>query len=177
MIVIVMGVTGTGKSTIAKALAERTGWTFAEGDDYHSAANVAKMKSGVPLNDSDRAPWLAALHDVLLGWQADGKSGVMTCSALKQSYRETLGDGMEPAYFRFILLEVPKQVLIDRLRHRPGHFMNPALLDSQLATLEVTADLVRVNADQPPANTVDDILKQLGAQAAELTTTAEKKGT
>ncbi len=177
MIVIVMGVTGTGKSTIAKALAARTGWPFAEGDDYHSAANVAKMKSGVPLNDTDRAPWLAALHDVLLGWQACGESGVMTCSALKRSYRETLGDGMDAEHFRFILLDVPKQVLADRLRHRPGHFMNPALLDSQLATLEVSADLVRIDANRSPADTVDDILRQLGVQAAEFTAATEKKGT
>jgi len=161
MIVVVMGVTGTGKSTIAKALAERTGWAFAEGDEYHSAANVAKMKSGVPLNDTDRAPWLAALHDVLLGWQTHGQSGVMTCSALKESYRATLSDGIDKANFRFILLEVPKDVLSERLQHRPGHFMNPALLDSQLATLEMPADAMRVNANRPPGAVVDDIAQQL----------------
>ena len=165
MIVIMMGVTGTGKSTIAKALAKTAGWEFAEGDDYHSDANVEKMRAGVPLTDGDREPWLAALHDVLEGWQADRKSGVMTCSALKETYRVTLSEGMDPADLHFVLLDVPKQVLVDRLDHRPGHFMNPALLDSQLATLEITPDLVRVNADQAPAATVDQILQQLGATA------------
>ena len=164
MIVVVMGVTGTGKTTIAQALVKRTGWKFAEGDDYHSAANVAKMKAGVPLNDTDRAPWLAALHDVLIGWQESGQSGVMTCSALKESYRVTLGEGIDKAVFRFVLLEVPKQVLIERLEHRPGHFMNPALLDSQLATLEKPDDAIEVNANQVIDATVDDILNKLGVQ-------------
>lgn len=172
MIVVVMGVTGTGKSTIAQALVKRTGWAFAEGDDYHSAANVAKMKAGVPLNDADREPWLAALHDVLLGWQTKGQSGVMTCSALKETYRVTLSEGMDAATFRFVLLEVPKQVLIERLQHRPGHFMNPALLDSQLATLEVPADAIRVDANRAPELTVDAILNQL-----DVTVPADKKGT
>lgn len=171
MIAVIMGVTATGKSTIAQALAARTGWMFAEGDEYHSPANVAKLKAGVPLNDTDRAPWLAALHDVLLGWQAHGQSGVMTCSALKEAYRVTLSEGMDKAEFRFVLLEVPKEVLIERLKHRPGHFMNPALLDSQLATLEVPFDAMRVDANQPTPATVDVILQQL-----DLTDSTDKKG-
>ena len=171
MIAVIMGVTGTGKSTIAKEMVARTGWTFAEGDDYHSPANVAKMKAGVPLSDTDRAPWLAALHDVLLGWQARGQSGVMTCSALKESYRVTLSEGMDKAALRFVLLEVPKEVLVERLQHRSGHFMNPALLDSQLATLEVPSDAIRVDANQTPSATVDAIMKQL-----DLTVSLDKKG-
>jgi gluconokinase len=166
MILVVMGVTGTGKSTIAQALAKRTGWEFVEGDDYHSAQNVAKMKAGVPLTDADRAPWLAALHDVLLGWQKQGTSGVMTCSALKQAYRATLSEGMDAAEFRFVLLNVPRDTLIERLQHRPGHFMNPALLDSQLATLEMPSDAIRVDANQAPDATVGLVLKQLDATAA-----------
>ncbi len=177
MIVVVMGVTGTGKSTIAQALVKRTGWAFAEGDDYHSAAHIAKMKAGVPLTDTDRAPWLAALHDVLLGWQARGQNGVMTCSALKESYRATLRAGMDATSVDFVLLDVPKQVLVERLERRSGHFMNPLLLDSQLATLEVPADSIRVNANQSTDATVDAILQQLGAQTAELTGTTDKKGT
>ena len=165
MIVIMMGVTGTGKSTIAKALATTAGWEFAEGDDYHSDANVQKMRAGVPLTDGDREPWLAALHDILEVWQAEQKSGVMTCSALKEKYRVTLSEGLGQVSLHFVLLDVPKQVLVDRLDHRPGHFMNPALLDSQLATLEITPDLVRINADQAPAATVEQILQQLGVTA------------
>jgi gluconokinase len=162
MIVVVMGVTGTGKSTIANALVARTGWQFAEGDAYHSAANVAKMKSGVPLNDDDRRPWLLALHEVLLGWQQSGVSGVMTCSALKESYRAILSEDMDATNSRFVLLDVPKAVLAERLQNRPGHFMNPALLDSQLATLEMPSNAIRVDADRPPDAIVNDILKQLG---------------
>ena len=176
MIVVVMGVTGTGKTTIAQALVKCTGWIFAEGDDFHSAANVAKMKAGVPLTDTDRGPWLDALHTVLFGWQTEGQSGVMTCSALKEAYRKTLSEGMDRATFHFVLLEVPKQVLVERLQHRPGHFMNPALLDSQLATLEMPDDAIRVNANQPTEATVDEILKRLGV-SAELTATTDKKGT
>ncbi len=170
MIVVIMGVTGTGKSTIAEELVRRTGWAFAEGDDYHSVDNVAKMKAGVPLTDTDRAPWLAALHEVLLGWQRAGQSGVMTCSALKECYRQTLREGIDGAAFRFVLLEVPKDVLIERLQHRPGHFMNPALLDSQLATLEMPQDAIRVNANRAASETVDEILNQL-----EKTTPVDKK--
>lgn len=170
MILIVMGVTGTGKSTIARELAQRTGWPFAEGDDYHSQANIEKMKAAIPLTDADRAPWLAALHQVLLQWQLAGSSGVMTCSALKESYRVTLSEGMDLASFHFVLLEVPRDVLIARLAHRPGHFMNPALLDSQLATLEMPNDAIRVSADQTPSATVDDILKQLSSPVAAVQT-------
>ena len=94
MIAVLMGVTATGKTTIARELVRRTGWEFAEGDDYHSVANVAKMKAGTPLTDEDRVPWLAALHEVLIGWQTEGKSGVLTCSALKQSYRDTRAQGI-----------------------------------------------------------------------------------
>ncbi len=163
MIVILMGVTGSGKSTIAAELVRRTGWLFAEGDDYHSAANVAKMKAGIPLTDADREPWLEALHAVLLGWQAQQQSGVMTCSALKENYRETLGASMDPTQFQFVLLEVPRQVLINRLAHRPGHFMNPALLDSQLATLERPKNALEIDANRIPAQTVEEILQRLGS--------------
>jgi gluconokinase len=162
MILLLMGVTGTGKTTIAKEIVARTGWEFAEGDDYHSAANVAKMKAGQPLTDEDRAPWLAALHGVLIGWQAEGKNGVMTCSALKQSYRDTLAKDMDPANFRFVLLEVPEQVLEDRLKHRTGHYMNPHLLKSQLQTLEIPAGAMHVSADRSPAETVAEILDKSG---------------
>ena len=162
MIAIMMGVTGTGKTTIAHLLAERTGWEFAEGDDYHSEANKEKMRAGVPLTDSDRAPWLDVLHSVLLGWADAGKSGVLTCSALKESYRRTLTDGLPKDSWHFVLLEAPKQVLADRLEHRTGHFMNPALLDSQLATLEIPDDAVDVSVVGTPEQSVDLIVKKLG---------------
>ena len=94
MIAIVMGVTGAGKTTVAKALVALTGWDFAEGDDFHSEANRKKMHAGIPLDDDDRVPWLESLHQVLLGWHQKGLSGVMTCSALKQKYRDSLTAGL-----------------------------------------------------------------------------------
>jgi gluconokinase len=150
MIVILMGVAGSGKSTVAKALAELSGWAFAEGDDYHSEANRQKMHSGIPLTDEDRIPWLTSLHDVLVAWQRNGVDGVLTCSALKQSYRDLLVKDLPAGSHRFVLLQVPKAVLEARMRHRPGHFMNPGLLQSQLDTLEMPSDALRVDATQPP---------------------------
>ena len=162
MIAILMGVTGTGKTTIARGLAARTGWEFAEGDDYHSEANKAKMRAGIPLTDGDREPWLQALHEILLGWAKAGKNGVMTCSALKESYRKTLSADIPEGVIRFVLLEAPKQVLAERLERRTGHFMNPALLDSQLATLELPENAVDVSVVGTPAQSVDQIMEKLG---------------
>ncbi len=161
MIVIVMGVTGTGKTTIGTLLAKRAGWYYAEGDDYHSEANKAKMHAGIPLTDEDRAPWLAALHEVLLGWYRNGESGVLACSALKQGYRDTLAAGMEHAAYRFVWLKVSREIIAERLSHRAGHYMNPALLDSQFATLEPPPDAMVVSAEGTPDKTVDLILQQL----------------
>ncbi|HZB89420.1 MAG TPA: gluconokinase [Terracidiphilus sp.] len=134
MQLVVMGVSGSGKSTLAVALVMQLHWAMAEGDDYHSAENKAKMAAGMALNDEDRRPWLHALHAVLAGWQASGASGVMTCSALKEIYRAQLSQGLGD--LRFVWLDPPRQALEQRLAHRTGHYMNPRLLDSQLETLE-----------------------------------------
>lgn len=136
-IVIVMGVSGSGKSHLANQLARVTGWAYAEGDDYHLIANKAKMHAGIPLTDEDRAPWLDVLHQILLGWQRSGQSGILTCSALRETYREHLAAGIPD--LRFVWLDPPKTVLAERLSHRIGHYMSPALLDSQLNTLEPPA--------------------------------------
>lgn len=161
MIAILMGVSGAGKSTVAKALVAATGWNFAEGDDYHSAANRQKMQSGTPLTDDDRAPWLAALHEVLAGWAARGENGVMTCSALKEQYRATLAADLPAGSYRFVLLEAPKEELKKRLEARSGHFMNPDLLNSQLATLEVPQDALRIENSGSPESLAQKILAQL----------------
>ncbi len=161
MIVILMGVTGTGKTTIGTLLAKRAGWHYAEGDDYHSEANKAKMHAGIPLTDEDRAPWLATLHEVLLGWYHNGESGVLTCSALKQTYRDTLAAGMEHTAYRFVWLNLSREIIAERLSHRAGHYMNPALLDSQFATLEPPTDALVISAEGTPDETVELILKQL----------------
>ncbi|GGH09642.1 gluconokinase [Silvibacterium dinghuense] len=146
MIAILMGVMGSGKTTVAKELQVLTGWEYAEGDNYHSDANKAKMRAGIPLTDADRQPWLESLHAVLRGWEDAGKSGIMTCSALKQTYRDTLVGGLPAGSLRFVLLDVPKEELARRLASRTGHYMNPGLLDSQLATLEEPKDALRVDA-------------------------------
>ncbi len=132
-----MGVSGSGKSFLASRLAAATGWPFAEGDDYHSEHNKALMAAGTPLTDADRAPWLDTLHQVLFHWHHAGQAGILTCSALKADYRNQLADGI--AELRFLWLDPPRSVLEERMRNRPGHFMPPALLDSQIATLEPPA--------------------------------------
>lgn len=161
MIVILMGVTASGKSTIAAELVRLTGWKFAEADDYHSEANKQKMHSGVPLTDGDRAPWLTSLHEVIEGWVRDGQSGIMTCSALKQAYRDVLTNGFPDGTCRFVLLEAPVAVLEKRLENRRGHYMNPDLLQSQIDTLEQPRDAIRVEATGSPSDVAQNILNQL----------------
>ncbi|HLZ66629.1 MAG TPA: gluconokinase [Aliidongia sp.] len=133
-VVIVMGVSGCGKSTIAAMLAGRMRWEFEEGDALHPPANVAKMASGQPLNDEDRAPWLAAVAAQIDHWRTSGRSGVITCSALKRRYRDVLiGDRPD---VRIAYLKGNRELIANRLAARQGHFMPAALLDSQLAALE-----------------------------------------
>ncbi|MGC2162221.1 MAG: gluconokinase [Silvibacterium sp.] len=161
MIVILMGVTASGKSTIAAELVKLTGWEFAEGDAYHSAANKQKMHAGIPLSDEDRSPWLESLHTVIADWVRTGQNGIMTCSALKQSYRDVLTNNIPEGACRFVLLDVPIAVLKDRVNSRPGHFMNPDLLQSQLDTLELPQNALRVDATGAPAIIAQNILSQL----------------
>jgi gluconokinase len=161
MILVLMGVTGSGKTTIGKMLAVETGWRFADADDFHSEANRAKMHAGVPLTDEDRKPWLATLHQLLLGWYEAGTSGILGCSALRQSYREVLTPQIPPVNIRFILLEVSRPVLEARLKARRNHYMNPELLQSQLDTLEITPDLTWVNAEGSPPKIVQEILDKI----------------
>ncbi len=134
VIVVVMGVTGCGKSTVGIELAKLKGWRFEDGDDLHPPANKAKMASGHSLTDDDRWPWLRAVRAQIDEWADAGTSGVIACSALKRAYRDVLDEGQAQTVFAF--LDVAVQVLRDRLAHRVGHFMPAALLDTQLATLE-----------------------------------------
>jgi gluconokinase len=161
MILIVMGVSGSGKTTLAKTLAELTGWQFAEGDDYHSEANRQKMHSGIPLTDEDREPWLETLHALILEWHQRGENGVLTCSALKRAYRETLTADLPVSAYRFVLAEAPKEVIAQRMKARQ-HFMPAELLDSQIATLEAPADAVHVSALDPPEVAARKVLQSLG---------------
>lgn len=134
MILVVMGVAGSGKTTIARMLADRLGWRFQEGDALHPPANVAKMSAGTPLTDDDRWPWLHAIAGVIDGWRAEGASGIVTCSALKRAYRDILV-GARPDV-RIVHLAGDKALIAGRMAARKGHFMPTALLDSQFATLE-----------------------------------------
>jgi gluconokinase len=161
MIVVLMGVSGSGKTTIGKLLAERTGAIFADADDYHPAANKQKMATGTPLTDSDRAPWLETLNSVLRGWFAEGKSGVLACSALKAAYRDTLAHGMPQGAVSFCLLEVPRALLEQRLQERHHEFMSAKLLDSQIATLEAPTDAMVVENDRAEDEVVAEILQRL----------------
>ena len=137
-VVIVMGVSGSGKSTVAKGLSTVLGWEFAEGDAFHPEANVAKMRSGTPLTDEDRWPWLEAIGDWISAKEASGESAVVTCSALRRVYRDLLREGRP--HVRFLHVTAESGVIQDRMEHRPGHYMPPSLLPSQLATLEPLGD-------------------------------------
>jgi gluconokinase len=160
---IVMGVAGSGKSTIGDVLAERLGWRFEDGDRFHPAANVAKMSAGHPLTDEDRWPWLRAIADEIDRVGAAGERAVIACSALKRAYRDILVHGRDDV--RIVYLDGTQDLIAARLAARKGHFMPPGLLASQFNTLEPPADNekpVTVSIDAPVEAIVDDIVRQLG---------------
>ncbi len=161
MIVVLMGVSGSGKTTIGTLLAESLGAVFADADDYHPAANKAKMAAGHPLNDEDRQPWLETLNRLMRGWNESGKGGVLACSALKEKYRGTLASGMPAGAVRFVLLDGSKELIAERLARRNHEFMNPRLLETQLATLEKPKGAVSVVNDKSPGEVVSQILRQV----------------
>jgi gluconokinase len=132
--VVVMGVSGSGKTTVAHLVAARTGMLFAEADDFHSRANVEKMRTGTPLTDNDRWPWLRDLANWMAERAAEGRSTVITCSALKRTYRDVLGDG--PPSLDFVHLDGPREVIHERMKHRTHEYMPSSLLDSQIDALE-----------------------------------------
>jgi gluconokinase len=161
-ILVVMGVSGSGKTTVGEALARRLGWTFQEGDDFHSPANIAKMKSGRPLDDADRGPWLARVEAWIAAQLAVGRSGVITCSALKRAYRSAIIAGRHDVIL--VYLSGRQELIAQRIASRHGHFMPPSLLASQFATLQAPAPSeapIVVNIDQPIADQVEDIVEGL----------------
>jgi gluconokinase len=163
MIFVLMGVSGSGKTTIGTLLAARMHAVFADADAYHSAENKAKMAAGHALNDEDRQPWLETLNRLLLEWLNGHQDGVLACSALKGMYRETLTRGMPEGSLEFVLLDGSKKLIAERLAQRQNHYMSPGLLDSQLATLEAPVNALRVVNDRPPEEVVDEIMQHLEA--------------
>ncbi|HYP32109.1 MAG TPA: gluconokinase [Burkholderiaceae bacterium] len=166
VVLVLMGVSGSGKTTVARIIAERLRWPFEEGDALHPPANVAKMAAGHPLTDEDRAPWLAKVADWVDARLDAGESGVITCSALKRKYRELIdrrGERVE-----FVYLHGSRELIATRLATRQGHFMPSSLLDSQFATLEEPADdepVIRVEIGAAPESVAGDVLAALGLAA------------
>jgi gluconokinase len=159
-VIIVMGVAGAGKTFIGQALARALEWPFYDADDFHSRANVEKMRRGEGLTDEDRQPWLAAMRDLIASILERGERSVLACSALRQSYRTALVPEDAPnGTVRFVYLHVPEQVLRERLAARKHHFAPPTLLPSQLQTLEEPADALWEDGTRPP----DEIVRSIRA--------------
>lgn len=155
MVILLMGVAGSGKTTVGRTLATALGWSFYDADDFHPAANIAKMSAGQPLTDADRAPWLAALRAHLDACLARGESAVVACSALKASYRAALI--ADPLNIRLVHLAGDPALLAARMHSRPGHYMKPEMLASQLDALEPPADALTVDIALPPDTSVAQI--------------------
>ena len=162
MIIIFMGISGSGKSTLGQMTAKRLGVPFEEGDEYHPQANVAKMASGQPLDDADRQPWLAALARAIGDWSAWGETRVLSCSALRRRYREMLRAASDDV--RFVFLDGAVELVRARMSERESHFMPVALIESQIADLEVPdgeADVIRLDINEDPETLVDRVVSIL----------------
>jgi|SRR5580692_43481 gluconokinase len=158
MVILVMGVTGAGKTTVGKLLAQRLGWQFLDADDFHPPANIEKMKHGIALNDADREPWLAAIHAALLDYAAKNQNAVLACSALKQKYRERLAAGLD---MRICYLKGSFEEISSHIEHRIGHFAGEAILAGQFTDLEEPDDAVVLDATAPPEENVSEALTKL----------------
>jgi gluconokinase len=152
---IVMGVSGSGKTSVGEALAERLGWDFYDGDEFHPPENVAKMAKGIPLSDADRVPWLSSLHDLISSSLIQNQPGVLACSALKERYRQKLLEGNEGV--QIIYLKGNYDLIWSRMSERTDHYMKPHMLQSQFETLEEPTNALTIDISMP----VDDIVKEI----------------
>lgn len=160
---VIMGVSGSGKTTIADLLSKRLGWIAAEADEFHPAANIGKMSAGIPLDDEDRWPWLEAIRNWMAMQAGNGRCTIVTCSALKRSYRDVLSSA--PGRVTFVHLDGGSDLLAERMKTRSGHFMPPSLLPSQLQTLEPLSpeeDGLRVSIADSPEEIAESVLRHLG---------------
>ena len=155
MIILVMGVSGSGKTTVGRLLAEELGWPFYDGDDFHPEENVRKMASGIPLDDADRIPWLQKLNLLMRETDRRNTSAVIACSALKKSYRTILSDGV--ADLKMAYLKGDYQSIENRMLQRQGHYMKAGMLKSQFDALEESADLLTLNIEKDPVTIVAEI--------------------
>jgi gluconokinase len=160
MIILIMGVTGSGKSTIGSMLAERLGWLFLEADDFHSAANKEKMRHGIHLTDADRLPWLDAIHAELQRLDAARKNVVLACSALNEEYRRRLMAGLD---VKLIYLQGSRELIAQRVQHRTRHFAGEAILDDQFAVLEEPGNALVMDIRDTPEQIVGKILRNINA--------------
>jgi gluconokinase len=169
MVVVIAGVSGSGKTTAGRALAERLGWAFVDGDELHSPENIQKMRAGVGLTDEDRAPWLRALNRRIREFVQEKQNAVIACSALKSSYRERLSEGLSGgALPRFVYLVGSYEQITRRIINRSGHFMPERLLASQFAALELPPgkEAIRIDIANPVAMLVENIIHRLGLENA-----------
>ncbi len=158
MTVLVMGTTGAGKTTVGKLLAGKLNWAFLDADDFHPATNIEKMKQGIPLTDADRGPWLAAIHAALEQQSAAGKDCVLACSALKNSYRETIGAGLA---MKVVYLKGSYEEMRTHILARHGHFAGEGILTGQFRDLEEPSVAVVVSVRQTPEEIVKEVLREL----------------
>jgi len=158
VIVIIMGTTGAGKTTIGTILATQLDWQFADADTFHPPANIEKMSHGIPLTDADRAPWLETMRKSILEWIAAGKNAVLACSALKRAYRDELRPSPE---VKIVYLKGDYALFAERIRHRQGHFAGEQILAGQFADLEEPTDAITIDAAHSPEEIVAEIRKRL----------------
>ena len=158
MVIVLMGVTGSGKTTVGKLLSKEVGWQFYDADDFHTPASIEKMRNGIPLTDDDRGPWLKALGQLVESCLERGENAVLACSALKESYREFL---LVDERVKLIYLKGDYALIRERLEARHGHYMNPRLLDSQFETLEEPLGVWQIDVSMTPDEIVKTIKREL----------------
>ena len=158
MVLIVMGVSGCGKTTIGKMLGEKLGWKYYEGDEYHPKENVEKMRSGIPLNDDDRKPWLLALRSIIENHLNEGTGAVVSCSALKQKYRDLLKVNDE---VKFIFLKGDFDTILRRMQARKNHYFKPEMLKSQFDALEEPVNVITEDIDIEPELIVNEVIEKI----------------